>query len=206
MKVRNSWQRYGAVAMTLHWLIAVLILLNIALGVWFNEIMDHHDAARFGLVQLHKSFGLTVLVLSVVRLSWRLFNPAPRLPSDMGRSTKILAHVTHYALYFLMVFVPLLGWMLVSASRTGIPTMYFGEIPWPNMAFIADLSRDQKIVLGHVYEIRHIATAYLLLALVIGHAIAALYHHFVRRDNVLKGMLPGTDVGGDGNRIARSTT
>ena len=191
MTARNSSSRYGSVAIALHWLIATLILLNIALGVWFNEVMGRYDAGRFGVIQLHKSIGLTVLVLSLARLAWRLINPVPPLPADMSRATKLLAHATHYALYALMIVVPLLGWMLVSASRTGIPTMYFGEIPWPNLAFIADLPRDQKIALGHTYSSGHIVAAFLLLALVLGHAAAAFYHHFKRRDPVLTRMLPG---------------
>lgn len=191
MTARNSALRYGSVAMTLHWLIAVFILINIALGIWFNEVMGRYDAGRFGVIQLHKSIGLTVLVLSVVRLAWRLVNPVPPLPVSMSRTTKVLAHATHYALYALMIAVPVLGWMLVSASRTGIPTMYFGEIPWPNLAFIADLPRDQKIALGHSYSTGHIVAAFLLLALVLGHAAAAFYHHFKRRDRVLIRMLPG---------------
>jgi cytochrome b561 len=192
MSVRSSYQRYGSVAIALHWLIALLILLNIAVGFWFNEIMNRHDGARFAVVQFHKSIGLTVLVLSVARLVWRLMNPVPRLPADLAPPMKALARVTHYALYILMIVVPLLGWMVVSASRTGIPTMYFGKILWPNLAFIADLPRDQKIADGQLYASGHLVAAYLLLALVIGHAIAAIYHHVALKDGVLVRMLPGT--------------
>jgi cytochrome b561 len=194
MPLRNNAVRYGAVAETFHWLIAALVLANIALGFYFANVEAHDDPIRFALVQTHKSLGLTVLVLSVLRLCWRLVNPVPPLPAGMGAGQRFLAHASHALLYVLIIAIPLAGWALVSASPTGLPTLYFGLFPWPNIAFLADLPRLQKTPLRFEFATVHVLLAYLALALVVLHVSAALWHHFGRRDEVLRRMMPGAKV------------
>jgi cytochrome b561 len=194
MPVRGTSSHYGIVAITLHWLIALLIFTNIGLGIYFNEILDAHDTLRRVLIPTHESIGLTVLVLSLARLAWRLVNPVPTPPADISREMKRLAHFVHYLLYFLMIAVPLLGWMMVSTSRSGAPISYFGLLSWPKIGFIFNMTAAQKSAYGGVFEDSHIILAFLLLALALGHVAAALYHHFVRRDVVLQRMLTGSDI------------
>jgi cytochrome b561 len=180
--------------MTFHWVIALLIVTNVILGFWFANVMEHGDPARFEVVQLHKSIGLTVLVLSVLRLVWRLVNPVPPLPAGMSPALSAAARASHALLYFFMIAVPLAGWVMVSASPLGNPTYYFGLFEWPHISFLADLPRATKVADKEMFEETHAILAYATLALVVGHVAAALYHQFSRHDDVLKRMLPRTRV------------
>src|SRR5580692_11130320 len=106
-------QRYNAGAIALHWIIALMILTNIGLAWWFNTL---HGAAKIEPVQLHKSIGITVLMLSVIRLGWRLAVPPPKLPSYVTGWEKWLAEAVHVGFYVIMLGLPLSGWALSSAS------------------------------------------------------------------------------------------
>lgn len=183
--------RYGRVAIALHWLIAILVIANIALGLYFPDL-PNSDASKFALTQLHKSIGLTVLVLSLLRLGWRLVHPVPPLPATLHPALKWLAHATHYILYFLIIAIPLSGWALVSDSPLGLPTMYFGWFEWPHIPFIADMTRAQKHASIGIFDSTHIVLAWSAIVLVPLHVAAALFHQFVRRDDVLLRMLPFT--------------
>ena len=197
MTAKNTYVRYGMVAMTFHWLIAALIILNVVLGVYFVQFLDRQDPARGAVVNLHESVGLTVLVLSLLRLGWRLMNPIPKLPADFSRRKRILARGTHYALYTLMILVPFVGWELASIPPR--PLMLYGAIPWPKIFYIADLSADAKKMAAGIIAPSHIILAFLLLALAIGHLSAALfYHYMIRKDRILQRMVPGTDVSPQG--------
>jgi len=189
----NSRTRYGAVAMTLHWLIAILVIANICVGLYFSDL-PRSDPNLFMLVQTHKSIGLTVLVLSLLRLGWRLVNPVPPLPAGMSAPLRFLAHASHFLLYFLIVAIPLSGWALVSSSKLGLPTMYFGLFQWPNISFLSDMTREQKGPMHGLFDDTHVLLAWSAIVLVPIHIAAALYHQFWRRDDVLKRMLPGTRV------------
>ena len=193
MTSANTRSRYGTVAMTLHWLIAALVLTNIYLGLSF-DYYQKGDAALFQVVQIHKSIGLTVLTLSILRLLWRLVNPVPPLPAGMSKPLKFLAHATHYLLYFLIIAIPLSGWAMVSSSRLGLPTKYFGLFDRPNIGFLASMPLDQKKMLGHQFGEIHEFLAWSAIVLVVIHVAGALYHQFLRRDDVLRRMLPGTRV------------
>jgi cytochrome b561 len=193
MTVANTRTRYGTVAMTLHWLIAAAVIFNICLGLYVADL-PHGDPNQFSFLQFHKSVGLTVLVLSVARLVWRLINPVPPLPVSMNPSLRFLAQATHFLLYFLIVAIPLSGWIFVSASPLGLPTMYFGLFQWPHVPYFADLARADKNALRHTLHAVHTYLAWSAIFLVPLHIAGALYHQFVQRDDVLKRMLPGTHV------------
>jgi cytochrome b561 len=193
--VANTRTRYGDVAMTLHWLIAAAIILNLCLGLYMTNVLADKDPSRFAIVQLHKSVGLTVLALSIARLGWRLVNPIPRLPDSMSPLLKGLAHGTHYFLYFLIIFIPLSGWALASSSPLGLPTSWFGLFHWPSIPFLADLTRAQKVPLRHEFFAVHKYLAFSAIALIPIHLAGALYHQF-RGEDVLRRMLPGTRVAG----------
>ena len=181
--------RYGRVAITLHWLIAIAIIANIALGLYFADL-PRSDPYKFILTQTHKSIGLTVLVLSLLRVGWRLMHPVPPLPASMPRGLRVVARTTHVLLYVLIVAIPFSGWLLVSASPLGLPTMYFGWFAWPQLPFFADLTRAAKKALSHNLETVHVVFAWSAIVLVPIHILGALYHQFVRRDEVLSRMLP----------------
>jgi cytochrome b561 len=192
----NTRTRYGTVAMTLHWLIALMIIGNLCSGIWFGEFMAHSDPLRFTVIQLHKSSGLTILILSLLRLGWRLVNPIPALPADMGPFMRFLARGTHYLFYFLIIAIPFSGWLIVSASPTAAPTMYFGLFQWPSLPFFNSLLRADKKQYTELFATAHILMAYLTIALLLLHVSAALYHHFLRRDDVLRRMWFGTTARG----------
>ncbi|MEJ1969869.1 MAG: cytochrome b [Rhizomicrobium sp.] len=193
MAARNTVLRYGSVAMTLHWLIAALLIANIALGLYMGEL-PRGDPNKFAIVQIHKSIGLTVLVLSLARLAWRLVNPVPPLPRGMGPVLRFGAHLSHFLLYFLIVFIPLTGWIMVSASPLGNGTLYFGLFDWPNLPLFTGVPRAELRPYHELFETGHVYLAWSAIVLVPIHVVAALYHHALRRDDVLKRILPGTDV------------
>jgi cytochrome b561 len=181
--------RYGTGAMILHWAIAALLIANICLGLYFADL-PHSDPWKFELTQLHKSIGLTVLTLSILRLAWRLTHSVPPLPADMHRALRFAARATHWLFYFLIIAIPLSGWIMVSASRLGLPTHYFHLFYWPNLWFMADLPRSQKVALHDPLQSVHNVLAWSAIVLIPLHVLAAFYHQYIRRDELLLRMLP----------------
>lgn len=183
--------RYTRVAIALHWLIALAILGLFASGLWMvDAIQDKTQrAVAFDVYQIHKSVGLTVLVLSVIRLIWRLIHPAPALPDGMSGFERFAAKATHVAFYAFMIAMPLIGWAMVSASPFGLPTIVFGLFEWPHIGPIEALA-DKKPV-EDLAKSAHASLAYGGMALAALHIGAALKHHFVNRDGVLARMVPG---------------
>ena len=187
MSDRTFAPRYTAVARALHWLMALGITALVGIGL----VMTHAGVTRmtqFKLFQLHKSIGITILVLVVLRLLWRLTHRPPPLPADMPGLEKGAAHAAHVALYGLMLGMPLVGWIIVSVSPFNLPTVLFGMVPWPHIPGLATIS-DKPYWEG-VAKLVHAYGAYVLIALVGVHALAALRHHFLVRDDVLARMLP----------------
>ena len=190
---RNTMLRYGSVAMTLHWLIALLVLTNIGLGLYMADL-PRGDPSKFMIFQYHKSVGLTVLALSVARVIWRLVNPVPPLPRGMSPVLRFAAHASHFLLYFLIVFIPLTGWLVVSASPLGNGSLYFGLFIWPNLPFFAGMTREALRPIHELFGTTHVFLAWSAIVLIPIHVGAALYHQFLRRDDVFRRMLPGTQV------------
>ncbi|NOT42748.1 MAG: cytochrome b [Alphaproteobacteria bacterium] len=183
----NAPTRYGTVAMALHWTIAIAIVSLLIVGKYMNGL-PNNDPNKFALYQLHKSFGITVLVLTVVRIIWRVMHPVPALPAGMPAWQRWGAHVSHFGLYALMLAIPLSGWAAASSSSLGIPTMLFGAAELPSLPVGND--RDTH----EFYEEAHELLGNLMILLLIVHVVAALKHHFVDRDTVLRRMLPFTRV------------
>src|SRR5262249_34262321 len=155
---------------------------------------DDMDPRTFPLFQLHKSIGLSILVLSFARLGWRLANPIPALPVAMSALERFAARGTHAAFYVFMIGVPLAGWATVSSAPLGVPTMWFGLFEWPHIPFLADLPRAEKRVIEGPLATTHAVLALSMLGLVVLHAAAALKHQFRDKDDVLKRMLPWTKL------------
>lgn len=180
-------QRYSAVAIALHWSVAALILTLLAMGLWMTRLPPG-SASQFALYQLHKSIGVTVLLLTALRLAWRLFHRPPPLPPELGSWERAAARAAHAGLYALTVALPLTGWAMVSASPWNLPTILYGVVPWPHLPVLPDLAN--KAAAEAALKSAHAAGAWAMLALVALHIGAALKHHFALRDDVLARMLP----------------
>jgi len=180
--------RYNRVAMTIHWLTALTVLGLLVVGNIMADMMN--SPLRFQLYNLHKSFGISILLLTLFRLVWRLFNPPPPLPLQMAAWEVKVAHVTHWLFYGLLILVPIIGWMMVSASPRNIPTVLFGLIPWPHLPYLPDLEFQIKKDLKDGFETAHATVAYLMAGLVVLHIGAALRHRLILKDKVVQRMLP----------------
>lgn len=180
--------RYSAIAILFHWTIAILILTNLVLG-WRMGFLK--GMAQFDLFQLHKSIGITVLILSVARLAWRLGHRVPPLPAGMRRWERGLAHATHGFFYIMMIGMPLTGWAMVSVSPWNIPTLLWHRIPWPHIGFLHQLPSASKATVEAVSGNVHLALAFGGAALIALHVGAALKHQFITRDGLLGRMIPG---------------
>lgn len=191
MAILNSRARYGSVAMLLHWVIALSIIGMIALGLYMHDL-PLNDPQKFPLYQLHKSIGLTILGLSVFRLLWRLVNRVPPLPDGLKAWERFAARFTHFAFYVMMIGIPLVGWAMVSASPWGLPTYWFGVAQVPHLPYFS--TAPNKAELEGTLKFIHYWLAIGTLGLLALHVGAALKHHFILKDDVLKRMLPGTKV------------
>jgi cytochrome b561 len=184
---RNSAERYGLIAMGLHWLIATAILAMLALGALMTDVSPA-SPLKFTLYQWHKSVGITILALSLVRLGWRLINPVPALPPHMPRWERLAARSTHVGFYALMLALPLSGWAMVSVSPWNIPTVLYGVVTLPHLP-LAGIVTDAKAA-ESAFKALHEGLGWSLVALLALHIGGALKHHFVVKDEVLVRMLP----------------
>lgn len=179
---------YTAVAKLLHWLIAAFVLALIALGLLMTRTADL--GLKFQLYQLHKSFGITVLGLMVLRVAWRLVNPPPPLPQSVHGAERLAAHGGHLGLYLLLLAMPLTGWAMVSAASFALPTTLYGAVPWPHIGPIAALPAAEKKSVEATAKFAHWALGLGLAALVAIHVLAALRHALFLKDGVFSRMMP----------------
>jgi len=178
-------------ARLLHWVIAALVLAQIGLGLSIG-MLDMYDPADVtwykAWVPLHKSLGLTILLLMMLRLGVRARGPVPALPAATPRWQARAARVTHFALYGLLILQPVLGY--VQSAAYGATTRYFDLFVVPNVLPVA-WQRPQTDVLRLAAQNAHKVIAVLIVVLVLLHLLGALKHHFVDRDDVLRRMLTG---------------
>ena len=180
-------RHYTVVAILLHWISALGVLALIGMGL----VMTHAGLApmrQFQLYQWHKSVGITVLALTALRLAWRLTHRPPPHPAGMPAPERAAASAAHGLLYLLLVGLPLTGWAVVSLSPFNIPTVLYGLLPWPHLP-LAALVANQATAEGAL-KLVHAYGAWLLTALLVLHVAAALRHHLILRDDVLRRMLP----------------
>jgi len=173
--------RFTIPAIVLHWLIAILIAAAFALGVTMVDIPGI-TPTKLKYFSWHKWLGVTVLGLACVRLLWRLTHAAPAYPVDMPAWQQKAAHGLHALIYFLIFAVPVSGYFYSLAA--GVPVVYLGIWPMPVL-----IEADQQ--LKPVLKQLHYVLNTVLLACIVAHVLAALKHHFIDRDGVLKRMLPG---------------
>lgn len=168
--------RYNNVARALHWIIAILIIFNLFLG------FAHEALPRdWKVMPVHKSIGLTILALTVLRLLWRLTHKGPPLPAGMPVWEKGAAHVTHFAFYAFMAVMPLTGWIMSSAGNRPLNWFFLFDVP----KFAVSKSDAIVGLSGGAHEIG----AFVWAALIVVHVLAALRHHFILKDDVLRRML-----------------
>lgn len=173
--------RYSSVAILLHWLIAVLLIGNLAGGLLFDVIEDADKSLFFTVVQLHKSTGITILVLALLRLVWRLANPAPALPDHMTPAERVLAKISHWGFYILMIALPLSGWAMTSTAKIKFPMLWYGLFEVPPLPAPAAWN----------YHEFHEILGWVGVAMIVLHVAAALKHQYFDRDNIFARMSMG---------------
>lgn len=171
--------RYTVTAVALHWIIALLILCAATLGLYMVGL--ELSPSKLRLYSWHKWFGVSIFILAVARLLWRITHAPPPLSDGTPRWQRRAAAVTHAALYALLIVIPLSGWLMSSAL--GVKTVYLGVLPLPDL-----LAKDKA--LGELLKLVHVVLNTILGVLVTVHVAAALKHHFLDRDDVLHRMLP----------------
>ena len=183
---------YTHVAVIIHWATALIIIGLLAVGKYMTGL-DPNDALRFTLTQTHKTFGILVLALSVLRVLWRLTHRAPAHPVDAPTWEKLAAGISHLAFYALIFVLPLSGWAMVSVSTLNIDTLLFNRIELPHIPLLEWLNITQQAEqesLEHSFHYAHHVAGTVLIVLLIVHIGAALKHHFVNKDDVLRRMKP----------------
>jgi cytochrome b561 len=171
---------YDRIAKAVHWT-TLLLIAGVYAAVWASHAAGSREQSAL-LVQLHRSMGLTILALTLFRVSWRWNARIPPLPAELPLFQKFAARATEYVLYVLLLLQPALGLLNTNARGRRVDFYFLGELP-------PVVGPDK--VLAKQAMAAHELVAYLLLALIALHAAAALFHHFVRRDDVLNAMLPG---------------
>ncbi|MGZ3279448.1 MAG: cytochrome b/b6 domain-containing protein [Caulobacteraceae bacterium] len=183
--------RYSSVAIALHWTIAAAIALQIVLG-W--RIGDVEGVTRSAVLQLHKTIGVTILVLTVARLAWRMINRPPPVDSSLTPMEKAASHGVHLAFYGALLALPLTGWAMVSAQRVGAMKL-LGGVRWPDFPIVTGLPGAVQDTLADVMDKTHTALVWLMFALLALHVLGALKHHFVSKDPTVARMAPGAKPG-----------
>src|SRR6202046_5089493 len=182
MPNQSSPMRYSAVAQAFHWIIAALVVTQFVLANLEDDLPI--GAHKLALLARHKSVGMTILMLAVLRLLWRLWNPPPALPLGMKPVERVLARASHYTFYVLLFAMPITGWMMSSAKNYSVS--WFGLFTWPN------LIGKNEAAFNFLHSTHEILSD-VLLAIAVLHIVAALKHHFWNKDNVLLRMLPFID-------------
>lgn len=162
-----------------HWLIAIIVISMLSGSFFLESLPDQYQPSAF---MIHKSFGLTVLFLVLVRLFWIQYTGKPALPKTVPMWQKILARTVQYSLYVFLICMPLCGWVM-SVAGNRVPS-YFGLFPMP-------LPIKANEALSKFMNQSHKTIAWILIALITLHIAGAIKHHFIDKDNVLKRMLPG---------------
>jgi cytochrome b561 len=179
---------YSTVAIVFHWLIAALMLTNIGLAWYFGALKGEAEVAPLAA---HKSIGITVLLLTLLRIGWRFTSRPPPLPATMKPWETWAARGSHFVFYVLMLGMPLSGWAMVSASpliKTH-PTVLYGLVPWPALPY-PGLDSDTLHAVRKLAGATHFLLAWTAYATIVIHVAAALKHQLIDHDDVVARMLP----------------
>ncbi len=176
--LRNTRATYGSVAKVFHWVIFILVVCMLIFGYWMDGITD--KTLRASLMNIHKLIGLTILLIMMLRLIWALLNPKPDLPNAKPWEHR-LERIGHFLLYFVLLAMPIAGWVM--AVTAGFAPHIF------NFRFQLPLSKNENVM--NIAMGTHNTLAIVIIVLVSLHILAALYHYFFKKDNVLQRMMPG---------------
>ena len=179
MSSDNTTHSYGSGMKFFHWLLTILIIGMIVFGYCLDSIVD--KPTKMFCIQLHKSIGLTILALMVMRLLWRWLNISPTLPKDMPLWERFVARLTHILLYVVVFMMPLSGWLASTASGYSPRFFWLFNVSAPGIA-------NNKALGDFIFNF-HVYGAYILIALLVLHILASLKHHFINKDDVLTRML-----------------
>jgi cytochrome b561 len=179
MALANTADRYGPMAQALHWATFLLLVGSFSLGLWMVELPL--SPLKLRLISYHKWIGVTVFLLVLMRLAWRLYSPPPPLPASVPLWQRRAAKAVHGLIYVLLIAIPLIGWL--GSSAKGIPTVYLGLVRLPDL-----LAKDPELA-KRLFLVHWVLNKALLVAVGV-HVAAALKHHLVDRDEVLVRMLP----------------
>jgi len=173
-------KRYDRVASLLHWLVGLALLLQIAFGFLLDEIAPRGTPSRAGVINLHKSLGIALAVLIVLRLAWRLRHRAPTWPVSMSAWQRRAARIGHAALYGCMIAMPVSGYLGSNFSKHGIKLFGLALRPW---------GPDLPSVYA-AFNLLHVTTAWIFTALIAGHVLVAVKHVLVDRERVFARVSP----------------
>jgi cytochrome b561 len=173
--------RHSNFAVTMHWLIVLLILAQVTLGFTFNRFLAEGTPERMEVFTWHKTVGATILVLTLIRLAYRLMNPPPPYPEDVPEWRRVAAVWTHRLFYLLLIALPLTG--LIAVSDRGPTTALVGGIPLPTVPGIDEATGEMS---GEV----HMVLVWTTIALLVLHIGAAIYEQFIARHGVAGRMPP----------------
>ncbi len=182
--------RYSTVAVILHWTIAALLVWAVGMA-WYSDRLE--GAEKIAALQLHKPLGISILVLTLVRLAWRWIHKPPPLSPHLKPWERILAKTVHVLFYVILLALPLSGWAMVSASKliSVYPINMFGLFHWPALSFLTDLPPDQRKAAHEAFEAAHHLIAKIIIyGLIPLHVLGALKHQFLDKDNELARMIP----------------
>lgn len=179
MRTEYRIEKYSGVAQALHWLIAMLVIAQFTL-IWTAEALPKGDL-KLMLVLSHKSIGISVLALAVARIAWRFIKTPPAFPNTMSTAEQWSARITHWVLYALIFIMPLSGWLMsVTAGR---------KVEWFWLFTLPDLMNESEYWNDIFHELHEIM-AWVLLAMAVFHVLATAWHIAVKKDGLLKRMLP----------------
>jgi cytochrome b561 len=179
--LRNTTSSWGSPSRALHWILGLAIIGMLAYGWWMNHMVARPD--RFFHRSIHADIGYVILLVMAIRLIWRAINPVPAPPADSTLWERVIARGNHWALYVITMLVAVLGWAHSGAHKPDYAS-WFGLFRVPQFTSTDKANAD-------LYEDWHIYMAYVLIALVLLHILAALYHRFVKRDQVVTRMTTG---------------
>lgn len=174
--LKNSNDTYGTVAKALHWLMAIAIIMMLIMGYFLEDLNNpiYYKA--------HKATGFILLLLAMIRLIWRIINPVPEYNISIPKILALLAHLGHYTLYLLMIIMPLSAFIASNAAFK--PVSFFFLFDMESIFSEKNLELAKNMMNIHKF----LAVVFILV--IAAHFLAALYHHYYRKDNVLKRMLP----------------
>ena len=182
MHLANTTNKYGIVARYLHWIIAILVVFILTLGIFMDDIPAPYHS---WWVSLHKSVGILILFLAIIRLGWRLFNKIPAPPKAASWELA-LARFSHGAFYFLLLATPVVGWAMSTIANHSPNIFWLATVDFPALP-------PGGHELSHWLKHVHKYLAYIFIFLIVLHVLGALKNHFIAKNKVLRRMLSGKD-------------